>query len=168
MNKIVSSIQRLRFVRLQVIGQTFFILGFLLSILPNVSFAQAVIYDEFPITAQLYQRDDLNRGTVNIKGKFYTQDYTDVSVIAKKDKKDFYWKKQKLTFQPGEFPYAPFSFQTFISAGLIEYEFYFYAHRGQDSVLVKDASQVLCGDNIVIYGQSNGEANDPTDRKSVV
>jgi len=163
MNKIVSSIQRLRFVRLQVIGQTFFILGLSLSMLPISSFAQAVIYDEFPITAQLYQRDDLNRGAVNIKGKFYTQDYTDVSVIAKKDKKDFYWKKQKLTFQAGEFPYAPFSFQTLISAGLIEYEFYFYAHRGQDSVLIKDASQVLCGDNIVIYGQSNGEANDPTE-----
>lgn len=163
MNKAQFHIQRLRFVQLNMIGQIFFILVLFFFILPHFSAAQAVIYDEFPITAQLYQRDDLNRGTVTIKGRLYTEDFTDVSVIGKKDKKDFYYKKQKLTFQAGDLRNAPFLFQPSITAGLIEYDFYFYAFRGKDSVLVKEASQILCGDNIVIYGQSNGQANDPTE-----
>lgn len=163
MNKVTFHIQKLRFVQLYLIGQTFFILVLLVSILPQLSVAQAVIYDEFPITAQLYQRDDLNRGTVTIKGRLYTEGFTDVAVIGKKDKKVFYYKKQKLSFQAGDLTNAPFIFQPLVTAGLIEYEFYFYAFRGQDSVLVKEASQVLCGDNVVIYGQSNAEASDATE-----
>jgi hypothetical protein len=146
-----------------MIGQTFFILALFLGTLPHLSFAQAIIYDDFPITAQIYQRDDLNRGTVTIKGQLFTDGFTDVSVLVKKDKKDFYFKKQKLTFQPGENSNAPFLLQPFITAGLVEYDFYFYAYRGRDSVLVRESTQVLCGDNIVIYGQSNAEANDATE-----
>ncbi|RFS14751.1 sialate O-acetylesterase [Emticicia sp. C21] len=163
MNKIAICIHKKEFVRLNMVGQTLFILGLLFCISLSSSYAQAVIYDEFPITAQIYQRDDLNRGIVTIKGKLYTEGYTDVAVIAKKDKKDIYYKKQKLTFQAGDLLNAPFSFQPIITAGLVEYEFYFYAFRGQDSVLVRESTQVLCGDNIIIYGQSNAEANDPTE-----
>lgn len=160
MSKITTCIHKKRFVRSNTIGQTFFILGLIISILPFSSYAQAVIYDEFPITAQIYQRDELNRGTVNIKGRLYTEGFTDVAVIAKKDKKNYYYKKQKLTFQAGDLLNAPFLFQPIITAGLVEYEFYFYAFRGLDSVLVRESTQVLCGDNIIIYGQSNAEAND--------
>lgn len=163
MNRTTICIHKKEFVRLYIVGQTLFILGLLLSISLSSSYAQAVIYDEFPITAQIYQRDDLNRGIVTIKGRLYTEGFTDVSVIAKKDKKDIYYKKQKLTFQPGDLLNAPFLFQPVITAGLVEYEFYFYAFRGQDSVLVRESTQVLCGDNIIIYGQSNAEANDPTE-----
>ncbi|WP_165372090.1 sialate O-acetylesterase [Emticicia agri] len=105
----------------------------------------------------------MNSGTVTIKGRLYTEGFTDVAVIAKKDKKDIYYKKQKLTFQPGDLLNAPFLFQPIVTAGLVEYEFYFYAFRGKDSVLVREASQVLCGDNVIIYGQSNAEANDVTE-----
>ena len=163
MIKITICIQKLRFVQFPTVGQTFFILGFIINLLPSFTSAQAVIYDEFPISAQVYQRDDLNRGTVTIKGRLYTEGFTDVAVIAKKDKKYIYYKKQKLTFQPGDLLNAPFLFQPIITAGLVEYEFYFYAFRGQDSVLVREASQVLCGDNVIIYGQSNAEANDVTE-----
>lgn len=163
MNRITICIRKKEFVRLNMVGQTLFILGLLLSISLSSSYAQAIIYDEFPITAQIYQRDDLNRGIVTIKGRLYTEGFTDVAVIAKKDKKDIYYKKQKLTFQAGDLLNAPFLFQPIITAGLVEYEFYFYAFRGQDSVLVRESTQVLCGDNIIIYGQSNAEANDPTE-----
>lgn len=163
MNKTISLIHKLRFVRLNMIGQTFFILALFLAILPHLSFSQAIIYDDFPITAQIYQRDDLNRGTVTIKGRLYTKGFTDVSVVVKKDKKNFYYKKQKLSFQTGENPNAPFLLQPFITAGLVEYDFYFYAYREADSVLVRESTQVLCGDNVVIYGQSNAEANDATE-----
>ncbi|MBA4853606.1 sialate O-acetylesterase [Emticicia sp. BO119] len=160
MNTKTICIQVKRFVRFAIIGQTFFISGILISIFSFSAYSQAVIYDEFPITAQIYQRDDLNRGTVTIKGRLYTEGFTDVAVIAKKDKKDIYYKKQKLIFQPGDLLNAPFLFQPLITSGLVEYEFYFYAFKGPDSVLVREATQVLCGDNIIIYGQSNAEAND--------
>jgi hypothetical protein len=163
MNKITICIDKKEFVRLNVVGQTLFILSLLLSVSFTSTYAQAVIYDEFPITAQIYQRDDLNRGVVSIKGRIYTEGFTDVAVLAKRDRKDIYYKKQKLIFQPGDLLNAPFSFQPVITAGLVEYEFYFYAFRGQDSVLVRTSNQVLCGDNVIIYGQSNAEANDATE-----
>ncbi|HEY1055242.1 MAG TPA: sialate O-acetylesterase [Emticicia sp.] len=160
MNKITICIYKKEFVRLNRVGQTLFILGLLFLVSWSSSFAQAIIYDEFPIAAQIYQRDELNRGMVTIKGRLYTEGYTDVAVIGKKDKKDIYYKKQKLVFQAGDLLNAPFLFQPIITAGLVEYEFALYAFRGQDSVLVRESTQVLCGDNIIIYGQSNAEAND--------
>lgn len=160
MNNQTFYIIRQRFAQVFVTGQTFLLFIVFFLFIANAAMAQAVIFDEFPITAQIYQRDKLNRGLVTIKGRLYTEGYTDVSILVKKDQKNFYWKKQKLAFQSGELLNAPFSFQPFITAGLVEYDIYLYAFRGADSVLVKEATQVLCGDNIVIYGQSNAEAND--------
>ncbi len=42
---------------------------------------------------------------------------------------------------------------------LSEYDFKFYSFRNKDSVLVKEANEVVCGDNILIYGQSNALAD---------
>ncbi|GGD50073.1 hypothetical protein GCM10011514_12840 [Emticicia aquatilis] len=120
-----------------------------------------VFFDKFPKDGQLFQRDDFNKATATIEGKVYTEGQTDISLVVYKNKIPFIYKKQKLQYtnQPLS---AAFSFSPIIDAELSEYEFKVYSFHNKDSVLVKGANEVVCGDNIIIYGQSNALAN-PTD-----
>ena len=151
---------KLRFVQLTRIGQIFVVYNFWVAIFTESAFAQVVDYQQFPMPLQIYQRDASNKALVEIKGQFHSHDYSDVSVIVKIDKKQYFRQKQKLSFQAGQSTAASFSFQPSITAGLVEYDFFLYAHKAnRDSFLLKEAKQVLCGDNIIIYGQSNAQAN---------
>ncbi len=117
-----------------------------------------VVFDKFPREAQLIQRDDFNKASVAIEGKVYTENQTDISLIVYKNKSPFFYKKQKLQYanQPST---AAFSFSPIINAELSEYDFKVYSIRNKDSVLVKEIHEVVCGDNIIVYGQSNALAN---------
>lgn len=135
------------------------ILGVFLFLLSINSIGQInVIFDDFPKAVQLIQRDDFNKATVTISGKVYTENQTDVALLVYKNKSLFYYKKQKLQYgsQPST---AVFSIAPIINAELSEYDFKFYSFRNKDSVLVKEANEVVCGDNILIYGQSNALAD---------
>ena len=149
-----------RFVQSIKVGQTFVVSCILIVIFSQLAQAQAVEYEQFPLPLQIYQRDASNKALAVIKGHFHSTDYTEVSVIIKKEKKVFFRQKQKLVFPAGQSTGAPFSFQPSIAAGLVEYDISFCAHKANhDSVLIKEATQVLCGDNVIIYGQSNAQAN---------
>jgi len=117
-----------------------------------------VIFENFPKDAQLIQRDSFNKANVAISGKVYTENQTDISLLVYKNKSLFYYKKQKLQYasQPSA---AAFSISPIINAELSDYDFILYSFKNKDSVLVKEAREIVCGDNILIYGQSNAVAN---------
>ena len=123
----------------------------------------SVQYDAFPLSSQLYQRDDANKANVPIKGKVYTEGFTDISLLVKRDKKNFSWQKQKLSYQTENPKNASFSFDTEIKAELSEYSFAVYLFKGKDSTLLKEQNEIICGDIILVYGQSNALANDSTE-----
>ena len=120
----------------------------------------SIQYDAFPLSSQLFQRNEFNKAIVPINGKIYTEGYTDVSLLVKRDKKNYSWQKQKLSYQTANPKNAAFSFDAEIKAELSEYSFYLYAYKGTDSVLVREQNEVICGDIILVYGQSNALAND--------
>jgi hypothetical protein len=122
--------------------------------------AQSIQYESFPMPSQLFQRDDFNKAIIPVKGKIYTEGYTDISLLVKRDNKNYSWKKQKLSYQTAEPKNAPFSFETEIKAELSEYSFYVYLFKGSDSLLVKEQNGIICGDVILVYGQSNALASD--------
>ncbi|MDZ7936665.1 MAG: sialate O-acetylesterase [Emticicia sp.] len=138
------------------------ILGVFFFLFSINSIAQInVIFDSFPAPAQLIQRDDFNKAIVAISGKVYTENQTEVALLIYKNKTLFYYQKQKIQYAPvAEQTVATFSFSPIINAELSEYDFKFYSFQNKDSVLVKDANEVVCGDNILIYGQSNALAAD--------
>lgn len=136
------------------------ILGvFLLMISLNSVGQVFILFDNFPKDVQLIQRDDFNKAVVQISGKVYTENQSDVSLLVYKNKTPFFYQKQKLQYSTGQSITAGFNFYSTINAELSEYSFKFYSHKGKDSVLIKEANEIVCGDNILIYGQSNALAN---------
>nr|WP_299415224.1 sialate O-acetylesterase [uncultured Emticicia sp.] len=136
------------------------VLGVFLFLFSVSSYGQInVIFDEIPMDAQLIQRDNLNKASVTISGKVYTENQTDLALLVYKNKSLFYYRKQKLQYatQPSA---AAFSISSIINAELSEYDFMIYSFQNKDSVLVKSVREVVCGDNILIYGQSNALATD--------
>ncbi|WP_394990508.1 sialate O-acetylesterase [Emticicia sp.] len=117
-------------------------------------------YDSFPMSSQLFQRNDFDTAIVPIKGKIYTEGYTDISVLVKRDKKNYFWQKHKLSYQTADPKNSSFFFETEIKAELSEYSFSVYLFKGKDSTLIKEQNEVICGDIILVYGQSNALAND--------
>lgn len=134
------------------------VLGVFLFLFSVSSFGQInIIFDEIPMDAQLIQRDDFNKASVTISGKIYTENQTDLALLVYKNKSLFFYKKQKLQYasQPST---AAFSISPIINAELSEYDFLIYSFRNKDSILVKEVREIVCGDNILIYGQSNALA----------
>ena len=153
----------------QYLAQTYLpkgVLSFVVFFLfiPRIFAQTNAFFDSFPQPAQLIQRDESNIAIVSISGKVFTGTQTDVSLIVYKNKKVFFYRKQKLLFAAinQQANAAPFSFTPIINAELSEYDFKCYAFVERDSVLIKDANEVVCGDNIIIYGQSNALA-EPVD-----
>ncbi len=137
------------------------ILLFLGVITSQFSIAQLnVQFDAFPKGSQLYQRDDFNKAIVSVKGKVFTEGYSDISVLVLRNKKNFSYQKQKLNYQFQNPKYAPFAFEPKINAELNAYTFYVYLFNGKDSILIKEENNVISGDVILIYGQSNALAID--------
>lgn len=116
-----------------------------------------VVFEDFPKDAQLIQRNNFNKAKVTISGKVYSENQSDISLLVYKNKSLFYYQKQKLEYasQPAT---AAFNISAIINAELSEYDFMIYSYRNKDSVLVKQAREIVCGDNILIYGQSNALA----------
>ena len=136
------------------------VLGVFLFLFSVSSYGQInVIFDEIPMDAQLIQRDNLNKASVTISGKVYTENQTDLALLVYKNKSLFYYRKQKLQYAT-QTSAAAFSISSIINAELSEYDFMIYSFQNKDSVLVKSVREVVCGDNILIYGQSNALATD--------
>lgn len=120
-----------------------------------------IVFEDFPTDVQLIQRDSTNQALVNIFGKVYSNNQTDVALIILKNKEPFYYNKQKLQFTTDnqKIASATFNFSPTIKAELSEYHFKFYSFINNDSTLIEEANEVVCGENIIIYGQSNALAD---------
>ncbi|AFK05236.1 protein of unknown function DUF303 acetylesterase [Emticicia oligotrophica DSM 17448] len=140
-----------------------FVLGVFLYLACFIANAQvAVVFDEFPKDDQLFQRNDLNIASVNIKGRIFTEKVNAVSLVVQKNNKLYAYQKQKLQFKNQS---TEFQLTTNIRAELSEYTFSVYSHQNNDSILLKKAIEVVCGENILVYGQSNALANDSEEIK---
>ncbi|AWV98145.1 sialate O-acetylesterase [Arcticibacterium luteifluviistationis] len=115
----------------------------------NILFAQ-VSFTEFPEDMQLYSRSENDTALVDIVGTIENSDYQKAVV------KLFLDNKLSASFNiDGMKTDSEVSFQIPIKAQLAEYTFEFWLKNSSDSLLVKSAKKVLCGDAFVIYGQSN-------------
>lgn len=125
----------------------------------------SIVFDSFPQNGQLYQRNDFNKTKVDIIGNIYTDNYSEISLTVLKNNSKFYYKKNPLTYttNSNQIKGAAFSFAPIINAELSEYTFQVYVITNKDSVLVKEAQEVLCGENVIVYGQSNALANDESE-----
>lgn len=144
------------------------ILSAFFILLVNFSFAQInVVFDAFPQNIQLIQRNDNNEAKVDIIGKVYSENYTEVSLVVQKNNIPFFYARQKINYTTtnSNAQAASFQFTPVIFAELSHYSFKFYAFKNQDSVLVREVNEVLCGENIIVYGQSNALSNDISEIK---
>jgi hypothetical protein len=137
-----------------------FITGLFLVFLSNPTFSQAnVIFETFPQDIQLIQRNRFNQATVPIIGKVYTENFSHIALQVFKNEKTIFYQKIKLQYQNQSPLNAAFSFLPVIEAELSEYRFSVYIFKNDDSTFVKEAKEVVCGDNILVYGQSNALSN---------
>lgn len=118
-----------------------------------------VQYESSPTGGQMYQRDGLDKAKILFKGKLFAAGYTDISVTVKRDNKNYFYQKQRLSYQSSP-AFAPFLFSTEIKAELSDYSFKAYLFIGKDSILLKEENEIVCGDVILVYGQSNALASD--------
>ncbi|WP_341226875.1 thrombospondin type 3 repeat-containing protein [uncultured Arcticibacterium sp.] len=115
----------------------------------NLLFAQ-VTFTEFPEDMQLYSRNESNTALVDITGIVQDSDYEQAVV------KLFSEDNLSSTFVVDDLKAGlDLSFQIPIEAQLTEYTLEFWLKKSNDSLLVKSAQKVLCGDTFIIYGQSN-------------
>ncbi len=108
----------------------------------------------FPQDLQLYQRGSNNVATVPVTG-IALLPYTQVSlkILRRATGAVHYYQKQR----PGTGLLSGlFSFTPTLRAESVEYDFSLYAHTSAtDSVLVSKRERIVCGDLLILYGQSN-------------
>lgn len=108
----------------------------------------------FPQDFQLYQRGSNNVATVPVMGTAPSP-YAQVSlkILRRATGTVYYYQKQRLN--TGALA-GSFSFTPTLRVEAIEYDFYLYAHTSAtDSVLVGKRERIVCGDLLILYGQSN-------------
>ncbi|MCP9769581.1 fibronectin type III domain-containing protein [Lacihabitans sp. LS3-19] len=108
----------------------------------------------FPKDNQLYPREENNTAKVSILGSYINSEAEKVVLqIFRND-------SLKYTIDG---PNENFDFNIFINAELSEYSFKLYYSKGNNLTLLKQANKILCGDVIVLYGQSNMVAGNGVD-----
>ena len=117
----------------------------LLVIFPTISFCQLTV-NSFPKNLQLFHRDKNNTCPINISGNLIDQ--TVEKLVLQVFKNDTLWKVEDATI-------SNFSVDFLINAELTEYSFKIFKVSGGNFTLIKEATKVLCGEAILLYGQSN-------------
>ncbi|MBC8047215.1 MAG: T9SS type A sorting domain-containing protein [Fimbriimonadaceae bacterium] len=133
------------------------ILTALVLIIRTHIFSQ-VLFSTVPKNKQLYPRDLVtNLGTVEIAGVVNSTGtpYTEVRVEVFRGTGLLTTLSQTLTYTGS---IAPFSFSYEIPAELKQYKFKIYGYNGITLTLVRQVSNVVAGDAIIIQGQSNADA----------
>jgi Carbohydrate esterase, sialic acid-specific acetylesterase len=105
---------------------------------------------KFPSDFQLYPRDNNNEAIVTIRGTATIFTYN--KVILKVFKNDILEQTLEQNVLSNSFI---FNFDITIKAELSEYSFKLYMQDNTSQILVKQANRVVCGDAILLYGQSN-------------
>lgn len=116
---------------------------------------QGISISVFPKNKHFYQRDDDDKVMVSLAGKSTNSLNKSISILVKRGSSPYYYSKTPLVYSNNS---SNFQFEVVINAELAEYEFSLYSHGEKDSALVAKAEKVLCGESIIIYGQSNAQA----------
>lgn len=126
-------------------------------LLPFCGFAQ-IQFQQSLQPQQLIPRLDAKTGPFTWKLRVTEPSISHVSMIVLADTKRYAFAKQSVqgTLQTLQFPVT-------LEAKPQEYSFRFYTHQGRDSTLVHQVDRVVCGDFIVLHGQSNMLARDDYD-----
>lgn len=117
--------------------------------------AAQVTFTEAPENLQLYPRNTENKATVVISGKLLRKNYIRAVLEVSEEKK----LVNTLNAEFSGADSASFSFQADISAQPAEYDFkVFLVDKDQKKEMVLDREGIICGDFIILYGQSNIKA----------
>jgi Carbohydrate esterase, sialic acid-specific acetylesterase len=129
-------------------------------VLPFSVFGQSIIWQEKPISLQVYARDSLNKGYVVFKGDVDKTggniDYTLISIEAKRNGSPYGGTFTQTLIYTGEL--APFNFSIAIDAEKINYSFKVILQIGTTSKTEYSVVKIVAGDVFIIQGQSNAEA----------
>ena len=126
---------------------------FVLFILTFSLSSAQVTFTEAPENLQLYPRDANNKANVKISGKLLRESYTGAILEVYEDNKLISTKKTDFASTDS----ARFTFDAEITARPSEYTFKVLL-TGHTTKNVLERSGVVCGDFIVLYGQSNMKA----------
>ncbi|GAB2556923.1 sialate O-acetylesterase [Spirosoma areae] len=111
-----------------------------------------VTFDQLPQDLQLYPRNANNQAEVVISGKVTDTGYTKIGMLVLRE--GVVTKGISQTLAPTGSNTA-FKLASFIKAEPADYSFRVFVYKGQDSLLVADRKQIVCGDVYIMYGQSN-------------
>lgn len=117
------------------------------------AFAQNINYQQLPQHLQLYPRDAQDMAEVQISGTVVTTGFDTVKLEVNKNNQLDQVYKSKLNYSG---PTAGFTFTAAIHAEQSEYSFKVYL----DGILQTEVDSVVCGDVLLINGQSNALAID--------
>jgi lysophospholipase L1-like esterase len=109
------------------------------------SFSQ-VLFESFPKEMQLFTRNENDTAIVSIKGKLEWEEFKKIKI--------FFFVDETLSkvFEQNS---RSFDFKIPIKAQLKQYTFRAWVYTNTDSIKIKEAKKILCGDAFIIYGQSN-------------
>ncbi len=107
-----------------------------------------VTYNKQPQNNQLFARNEQNISVIQVSGNFDHPYFKNITSILKKNGLTINYKKTPIV-------YNNFEFEHFIEAGLYNYTLEVYVSQGPDSILTDRWENIVCGDVILIYGQSN-------------
>ncbi|HMS64781.1 MAG TPA: sialate O-acetylesterase, partial [Ignavibacteria bacterium] len=131
------------------------------KILTQSDLTEAVVYSQLPRNLQFYARDNNDSANVTFAGKLNTIGFDSVYVEVYKN--NLLWKRNsaKLNYNGDS---APFNLSQKIHSELSEYKFLLYVKEAANinSVLLKSADSIVCGDAYIISGQSNSHNTNDT------
>ncbi len=116
----------------------------------NLSKGQ-VHFEKCPMENQLIQRNDNNIGNIQLKGFRTDESFQQITAFVYKN--GGFYTSQKKSFETNAF-----EINLEIRAEMSEYDLKIFAYKNRDSILVKEIKHLLCGENILVYGQSNALA----------
>lgn len=122
---------------------------FLFLLLPTIGWCQ-LQFQQTLRPLQLIPRTTESTGTFQWRFQLSDPSFSRVSLVVRADGQPYAYFNL-----PTSTPAQPFQVSTTLEAKSQEYSFLFYLHRGNDSTLAHQVDRVVCGDFIVLYGQSN-------------
>lgn len=131
-----------------------FILSFIIFSFSTLLVKGQVTINQFPENLQLYVRNEKNICEVKVSGKITNSSFDFVSIKL--------FKNDSLQLEAISSP-TEFNFNIPINSELSEYTFELYTKKNQTATLIKKSEKVLCGDAILLLGQSNMAAMIGTD-----
>lgn len=126
----------------------------------NSSKTVNVVYDTIPVDLQFFGRDNEDSAAITVSGKVLSLDYDTAVVKIFREGDLFKRSVQALSYSSNE---ASFSISPKIHCDTVSYDI--EVCFAQDDMLELHSSvvNVVCGDVIIVHGQSNAWANDYDD-----